>query len=78
LSLPLYHMDFVGMIFTLAGSWFVSKKRWWGWVLSAIGNSAFMYVNAAVRLWTLEPMAMTFIVISIRSAFLWRRAVTHP
>lgn len=72
MTLPLYHADIVGSAVSVAGQWFIYKKAWWGWLLSAVAGLFFMYVNAACGVWGMEPITVMLTVMSIRSAIKWR------
>jgi hypothetical protein len=74
MSLPLYHADYIGSAFSLLGQCFVYKKLWWGWVLCAVGNAAFLYMNAVVGLWGMWPVSIFAMSMSVWSAVKWRRS----
>lgn len=73
MTLPLYHLDIVGGLLSIAGMWLLNRKIWWGWLFSAASGLVFIYVNATARLWGMEPVSIMVVLMGIRSAILWRK-----
>ena len=73
MSLPLFHMDWVGCAISISGQALIAKRWWVGWVLSALGNAIFLYVDIYAKLWGMIPVCLVFIALAVWTAFLWRK-----
>ena len=64
-------MDYIAGIILLGSMYLTGKKKWYGWVLSVVGNIIWLYIGLATRMGGLWTISVIMIVIGIINMVKW-------
>lgn len=62
-------LEFISLILSLVGAWFVSEQNVFGYYLWIFANSAAIYVQLSARLYIMTFMFGAFILINIKGIY---------
>ena len=68
-------LDWILAATTCSSLWFISKKRWYGWMIALLNNAVlFPILNVHVHNYGLLILDVVTTIISARALVEWRRA----
>jgi len=68
----IHHADWVASAISLVGTYFVGRKKWWGWLIHVVNLGIFTYINVVFALWGFMPLNMMLLVLYLKNSRNWR------
>jgi len=55
----------------VGGHWFISKRKWYGWLMGFVAAIAYLCANIHFKLWGFMPATFMSMGICLLSAYRW-------
>jgi hypothetical protein len=66
-------LSWVGNVFICLGLWYMGAKKWWAFLFSIVGETAWVVYSVEMKLWSLAFITVVFAGLAVRNLNLWRK-----
>lgn len=64
-------MGWIGTIFLILGLWYTGKLRWWGPLLTCVGEAIWVFVSIVRSQLDILVLSLVFLLVSIKNSYHW-------
>jgi len=64
-------MAWVSSFLGVGGHWFISRRKWYGWLMGFFAAIAYLCANVQFKLWGFMPATFVSMSICLWSAYRW-------
>jgi len=58
----IYYADWIASAISLVGTYFIGRKKWWGWIIQIFNIGIFTYINTVLKLWGFFPLNVMLLI----------------
>lgn len=71
----MYHLDWIYAAVALTGQYVTGKKRWWGWVVQALGQALVGVISWEKGLYGMIALAFLLVVLYTWNLTKWWKGI---